>query len=56
MQSRRRAALVAAASLFSASLALALAYPAKTISLIVPFPAGGGTDIISSEVANKVAG
>lgn len=35
--------------------ALAQTYPAKPIRVIVPFPAGGGTDIITREVTNKVA-
>ena len=39
----------------AASSALAQAYPAKAIRVVVPFPPGGGTDIIAREVSQKVA-
>ena len=50
----RRAAL-GLALLLASGIATAQAYPARPIKLIVPFPPGGGTDIIAREVANKVA-
>ncbi len=54
MQLSRRATLAfAAASLINAA-AQAQTWPAKPVRLIVPFPAGGGTDLITREVANKI--
>ena len=57
MNTTRRIAL-AALILFGntvASVALAQSeYPAKPIKLIVPFPAGGGTDIIARHIGNKM--
>ena len=48
------AGVVAAAIPVSSALAQS-AYPSKPIRLIVPFPPGGGTDMIARAVAQKVA-
>jgi tripartite-type tricarboxylate transporter receptor subunit TctC len=49
-----RRTLVALAVATAASFAQAQAFPSKPIRVIVPFPAGGGTDIIAREVTQKV--
>jgi len=48
------AALVALFGLAGTATAQTAAYPAKPIRLIVPFPPGGGTDILSRLMANKL--
>lgn len=38
----------------AASVALAQAYPSKTITLVVPFPPGGTTDVLARSIAQKL--
>ncbi len=49
------AALVAAASLLSAGPAAAETFPSKPITLIVPWPAGGATDVVSRAMAESAS-
>jgi tripartite-type tricarboxylate transporter receptor subunit TctC len=50
----RRHAIVALALTLAAGAALAQAWPAKPVSLIVPFPAGGTTDVLARALAEKL--
>lgn len=54
MQAFRRLFVALAASTLTAS-AFAQAWPSKPIHLVVPFPPGGGTDVIAREVSHRVA-
>ncbi len=51
---RRRNLLLAAAALPAHRLALAQDYPSRPLQLIVPFPAGGVTDLVSRIVATRL--
>lgn len=57
MHAHRRLLLALAASALcgASPAAFSQAWPAKPIRLVVPFPPGGGTDIIARETAQRVA-
>ena len=48
-------ALVGLGVTLAPSVALAQAYPAKTITLVVPFPPGGTTDVLARSIAQKMS-
>lgn len=50
-----RLAAAAAAPPFLANSAWAQTYPTRTVSLVVPFPAGGGVDTLARVVAEKLS-
>src|SRR5262249_11303992 len=49
------AALAAAAALGAAETTLAQSYPSRTITIVVPFPPGGGVDALARIVAEKLS-
>lgn len=49
------AACFAAASLAGTSPALAQTYPAKSIRIVVPYPAGGGVDFVARTVGQRLS-
>jgi len=56
MRTLTRAGLAVAAALaIAAGAAQAADYPTKTVSLIVPYPAGGGVDTVGRVIANKMS-
>jgi tripartite-type tricarboxylate transporter receptor subunit TctC len=47
--------LIAACAVFITPAAPAQTYPAKPLRLVVPFPAGGGTDIVARSLGERMA-
>ena len=57
MNRRRFSAALGAFALAAAlrGAAMAQGWPERPIRLIVPFPSGGGTDVISRQLADRMA-
>ena len=56
MRALPRAAAVAAVGMVICGHALAQDYPTRTVTLVVPYPPGGGVDAMARVVAEKLAG
>src|SRR6266496_6466767 len=56
MRTLPRTAAIAAAAMVIFGHALAQDYPTRTVTLVVPYPPGGGVDAMARVVAEKLAG
>ncbi len=54
IQLTRRSATLAVLIACTPFLSLADTWPSKPLRLVVPFPPGGGTDLVARDVANKI--
>src|SRR6058998_1040442 len=55
MRTLPRAAAIAAAAMVIFGHALAQTYPTRTVTLVVPYPPGGGVDALARVVAEKLS-